>query len=80
MWLDFFGRPAYTMTLAARLSETGATTLLTWGERLPQGRGYRIHFQPLTPPLSGTTQRTRSRSTIRWKHWCVMPGTISVGL
>ena len=44
------------MTLAARLSETGATTLLTWGERLPQGRGYRIHFQPLTPPLSGTTQ------------------------
>jgi Kdo2-lipid IVA lauroyltransferase/acyltransferase len=56
VWLDFFGRPAYTMTLAARLSETGATTLLTWGERLPQGRGYRIHFQPLTPPLSGTTQ------------------------
>lgn len=56
VWLDFFGRPAYTMTLAARLSETGATTLLTWGERLPQGRGYRIHFQPLTPPLSGATQ------------------------
>ena len=56
VWLDFFGRPAYTMTRAARLSETGATTLLTWGERLPQGRGYRIHFQPLTPPLSGTTQ------------------------
>jgi KDO2-lipid IV(A) lauroyltransferase len=56
VWLDFFGRPAYTMTLAARLSETGATTLLTWGERLPQGRGYRIHFQPLMPPLSGTTQ------------------------
>lgn len=56
VWLDFFGRPAYTMTLAARLSETGATTLLTWGERLPQGRGYRIRFQPLTPPLSGTTQ------------------------
>ena len=56
VWLDFFGRPAYTMTLAARLSETGATTLLTWGERLPQGRGYRIHFPPLTPPLSGTTQ------------------------
>ncbi|HRE18263.1 MAG TPA: lysophospholipid acyltransferase family protein, partial [Rhodocyclaceae bacterium] len=25
-WLDFFGRPAYTMTLAARLTETGATT------------------------------------------------------
>jgi KDO2-lipid IV(A) lauroyltransferase len=55
VWLDFFGRPAYTMTLAARLTETGATALLTWGERLPGGRGYRIHFQPPTQPLAGDT-------------------------
>lgn len=55
VWLDFFGRPAYTMTLAARLTETGATALLTWGERLPGGRGYRIHFQPPTQPLTGDT-------------------------
>ncbi len=54
-WMDFFGRPAYTMTLAARLSETGAATLLTYGERLPKGAGYRIHFLPLEPPLSGDT-------------------------
>ena len=27
-WVKFFGRYAYTMTLAARLSETGATTLM----------------------------------------------------
>lgn len=55
VWLDFFGRPAYTMTLAARLTETGAATLMTWGERLPGGRGYRIHFSPLHEPLSGDT-------------------------
>ncbi len=55
VWLDFFGRPAYTMTLAARLSETKATTLLTWGERLPHGKGYRLHFSPLSIPLSGDT-------------------------
>ena len=55
VWLDFFGRPAYTMTLAARLTETGATTLLVWGERLPGGRGYRLHFQPPTQPLAGET-------------------------
>ena len=55
VWLDFFGRPAYTMTLAARLTETGAAVLLTWGERLPGGRGYRIHFQALSAPLSGDT-------------------------
>jgi Kdo2-lipid IVA lauroyltransferase/acyltransferase len=55
VWLNFFGRPAYTMTLAARLTETNATTLLTWGERLPGGRGYRIHFTPPQTPLAGDT-------------------------
>ncbi|GHU10236.1 acyltransferase [Betaproteobacteria bacterium] len=54
-WLDFFGRPAYTMTLAARLSETGAAVLTVWGERLPQGRGYRLHFQALQHALNGDT-------------------------
>jgi len=54
-WLDFFGRPAYTMTLAARLSETGATVLMAWGERLPGGRGYRLHFHPPGQPLEGDT-------------------------
>lgn len=55
VWLDFFGRPAYTMTLAARLTETGATVLMTWGERLPDGRGYRVHFRPPKMPLTGDT-------------------------
>lgn len=54
-WLDFFGCPAYTMTLAARLSETGATVLMAWGERLPDGRGYRLHFHPPGQPLEGDT-------------------------
>ena len=54
-WLKFFGRYAYTMTLAARLTETGAASLLTWGERLPGGRGYRVHFQPPKTPLAGST-------------------------
>jgi KDO2-lipid IV(A) lauroyltransferase len=55
VWLKFFGRYAYTMTLAARLTETGAASLLTWGERLPGGRGYRVHFQPPQHPLAGST-------------------------
>ena len=38
VWAPFFGRPAYTMTLAARLvQQTGATSLFVWGERLPGG-------------------------------------------
>lgn len=55
VWLPFFDRPAYTMTLAARLTETRATVLLTWGERLPEGAGFRLHFSPLPEPLSGDT-------------------------
>ena len=54
-WIKFFGRYAYTMTLAARLTETNAVSLLTWGERLPHGRGFRIHFQPPINPLTGST-------------------------
>ncbi|MEY4754573.1 MAG: hypothetical protein RJA44_2248 [Pseudomonadota bacterium] len=43
VWAPFFGRPAYTMTLAARLiQQTGAAWVLAWCERLPQGRGYVI--------------------------------------
>lgn len=55
VWLNFFGKPAYTMTLAARLTETGATTLMAWGERLPNGRGYHLHFHPPSQALSGAT-------------------------
>ena len=47
VWAPFFGQAAYTMTLAARLAQqTGATTLLAWGERLPWGRGYVVHVLP----------------------------------
>ncbi|KNZ34531.1 MAG: lipid A biosynthesis acyltransferase [Methylibium sp. NZG] len=45
VWAPFFGRPAYTMTLAARLvQQTGAVLLLVWGERLPHGAGYAVRF------------------------------------
>jgi KDO2-lipid IV(A) lauroyltransferase len=52
-WAPFFGQPAYTMTLAARLAlQTGAKVVLIWGERLPWGRGYRLHTQALGHALS----------------------------
>ena len=52
-WTPFFGKPAYTMTLAARLAlQTGAQVVLIWGERLPWGRGYRLHTETLGHPLS----------------------------
>ena len=55
VWAPFFGRPAYTMTLAARLvQQTGAALLLAWAERLPQGRGYLLRIARPTQPLPVT--------------------------
>lgn len=53
VWSPFFGRNAYTMTLAARLvQQTGAAVILARCERLPWGRGYVLHLQALHEPLS----------------------------
>lgn len=52
IWSSFFERPAYTMTLAARLAlQTGVAVILTAGERLPKGQGWRIHYVRLSEPL-----------------------------
>jgi len=53
LWAPFFGRDAYTMTLAARLvQQTGATVVLVRAERLSWGRGFVAHFEPLPLALS----------------------------
>ena len=53
VWAPFFGREAYTMTLAARLvQQTGAAVILARCERLPWGRGYVLHLQGLDEPLA----------------------------
>lgn len=56
-WIDFFGKPAYTMTLAARLTESGAAVIMVWAERLPDGAGYHFHLQLPTQAIVGTTDQ-----------------------
>ena len=59
-WVEFFGRPAYTMTLGARLAaRPGSVCLLAYGERLPAGAGYVMHVRPLpaAAPGEGETRR-----------------------
>lgn len=47
VWTPFFGRPAYTMTLAARLAlQNGAVLLPVRTVRLPRGRGYAMEILP----------------------------------
>ncbi len=53
VWADFFGRPAYTMTLAGRLAATSeAQVILAYAERLPGGEGYHLHLAPMPAPLA----------------------------
>jgi len=51
-WVDFFGRPAYTMTLAGRLAGAGAEVILAYAERLPRGLGYHLHLEAMPAPLA----------------------------
>jgi KDO2-lipid IV(A) lauroyltransferase len=52
VWAPFFGKPAYTMTLAARLvHQTGAAVLVLWSERLPRGAGYVVRVSELAEAL-----------------------------
>ena len=54
VWAEFFGRPAYTMTLVGRLVEaTGATPIMGIAERLPGGRGYVLRATKVDGALSG---------------------------
>lgn len=63
LWTDFFGKPAYTMTLAARLTESGAAVIMVWAERLPGGAGYHFRLQAPTQPIEGGAEaRTKQIS------------------
>ncbi len=44
----FFDQPAWTMVLASRLAmKTGAAVIFSWAERLPAGKGFRLHFSKM---------------------------------
>lgn len=53
IFADFFGIPAYTMTLIGRLvMRTGAPVFFTYSERLPAGGGFHVHFIPAPADLA----------------------------
>jgi KDO2-lipid IV(A) lauroyltransferase len=53
-WTDFFGKPAYTMTLVDRLQRaSGASVVLAYAERLPGGRGFALHLAAMPEAAAG---------------------------
>ena len=71
VWAAFFGRRAYTMTLAGRLiQQTGCAVLLTWCERLPGAQGFELHYallpQPITPEATEEQAATAVNAAMEW--------------
>ena len=69
VWAPFFGKPAYTMTLAARLAlQSGAVLLPVSCERLPKAAGYLVKIWPGVEPqndlLQTVTQINQAIQTI----------------
>jgi len=57
VFAPFFGIPAYTATLLPRIAhKSRATMLLSWAERLPNGRGFDLHFESVSSACSADDQ------------------------
>ncbi len=70
IWVKFFGRPAYTMTLAGKLANVkNVSTLFFCGERLPRGQGFVLHIKPMQGELSGDTVRDTQLVNDNVEQW-----------
>jgi KDO2-lipid IV(A) lauroyltransferase len=64
-WAEFFGRPAYTMTLAAKLaSREGLEVYLLYARRLARGEGYEIVVRHLPGKIPGESAARRLNRAI----------------
>ena len=65
VWANFFGRPAYTMTLVTRLQKaTNALLVMMYAERLPRGEGYHLRFEVLPTVDFDETLLNRAIETV----------------
>ncbi len=68
----FFGVTTNTMTLVSRLAQrTGAPVVLVYAERLPKGRGYRLHFHPLDASIHDPDPAISAAALNRGVEACV---------
>jgi len=63
VYAPFMGHDAFTMTLVNHLAHrTGATVLLTFAERLPIGKGYRLHIFPASENINHAERLTAAKA------------------
>ena len=59
-WAEFFGRPAYTATLAPKLAQRdNVACFLAYARRLPKGEGYAITLRPYPKDVPHETPARR---------------------
>ncbi len=75
-WADFFGKPAYTMTLVSKLArKSNAQIIMAFGERLPDSQGFKIHLRALdsaqvsTPALLNQAIEQQIRECPSQYYW-----------
>ena len=72
VFAPFFGQEALTMTLLSRLArKTGAAVLYVFVERLPMGRGFRMHWLPAPEGIADADPRTAAATLNRGVESCV---------
>lgn len=70
VWVNFFNKPAYTMTLAGKLSQVKEVkTLFFCGERLANGAGFALHIQPLQGQLNGNKEHDARVINENIEYW-----------
>lgn len=75
IWSPFFGKPAYTMTMAAKLIEqTNPIVMIARCERLPKGAGYELFMEMLElDPTVGTTRLVRQVNEAMERQIAIKP-------
>ena len=72
LFAPFFGIPAYSMVLLARMATRDATPVIfVWCERLPQGRGYHLHFREMPDITNATSIQAAVNATNNAIEYCV---------
>ena len=72
VFAEFFGTPAYTMTLIANLSRrTDCKIVCLVVKRKPRGRGYEVHLVPVTADVSHTDPQKAAKALNETVEQCI---------